>query len=117
MPPAAPPPYPPPPPHPPAHAFPGYGAHGAQPAYPRDPFQVVQVSPQTYARGKQLVFWSRMMVLGGFLMGFAGCGGMAVLPRELRGAAFGIGVLLACVIVIAAAVVGTVGRRLQGRIL
>jgi hypothetical protein len=85
--------------------------------YPHDPMQVVQVAPQTYARGKQLVFWSRMMVLAGFLVGFAGCGSLAALPDSAKGPAFGIGLLLACLLVIAAAVVGTIGRRLQGRII
>jgi hypothetical protein len=94
----------------------GYGQAYAQHYGPRDPMQVMRVPPHVYARGKQLVFWSRMLLLAGLVVGFAGCGSLAALPQRAAGPAFGIGLLLACVTVIAAAVVGTIGRRLQGRI-
>jgi hypothetical protein len=76
--------------------------------------QVMRVSPHLYARGKNLVFWSRMMVLGGFLISFAGCGAYAATSW---GGAIGLGVLTCAIMVVAAAVVGTIGRRMQGRII
>jgi hypothetical protein len=102
--------------HYPQHPQQPYPSYPPGPYYPHDRMQVVQVAPQTYAKGKQLVFWSRMLVLIGFLVGFAGCGSLAVMPAGAQGPVCGLGILLACITVIAAAVVGTIGRRMQGRI-
>ena len=75
---------------------------------------VFQVAPETYARGKKMVTWSRLMLLTGFLISFGGCGATAATGW---GGALGLGVLACAIIVVAAAVVGTIGRRLQGRII
>lgn len=107
----------PPPPGVPPYAWPAHPAHPAHPPPPRDALQIFQVPPDLYARGKRLVFWSRMIVLGALVSGFAGCGSLAALPHDIGAPALGIGWLLAAVLLVAAAVVGTIGRRFQGRLI
>lgn len=80
--------------------------------YPRqNPNQYVGVAPEQYARGKQIVFWSRMLLLASGLVFVASCGvTIAGVPQALAG--LGLGALL----IVAAAVVGSIGRGIQGRI-
>lgn len=66
------------------------------------------------ARGTQLVRLSRILLLGGVLLMFASCGAgiAAKVPLILiAGAALGM------LVIVGAAVVGQVGRGLQGRVI
>jgi hypothetical protein len=83
-----------------------------QAQYPRQSVnQYWSVPPAQYQKGKTLVFWSRMLLLASGLVFVASCGiTIAGVPQALVG--LGLGAL----IVIAAAVVGSIGRGIQGRI-
>jgi hypothetical protein len=101
------PPYSYPPQVPPYSQYPQY----PQQAYPHDPMQVARVPAHLYEKGKTLVFWSRMIVLGSLLACLASCGvAIAGVPQALGGLLLGVPGF------IVAAVVGTIGRRMQGRI-
>lgn len=82
-----------------------------QPQYPQDP---QQAQLEQAAKAKQLVMWSRIGALTGFLVMLGGCGvGVGVGIPIL--AAFGVG--LGFVVLIVAAIVGQVGRAMQGRVI
>jgi hypothetical protein len=79
--------------------------------HPYDPHQVQQ---EQAAKAKQLVMWSRIGALVGFLAILGGCGvGIAVRVPALAG----VGVGLGFVVLIVAAVVGQIGRAMQGRVI
>lgn len=91
------------------HGPPAHGPGFVQPIAPPN------VSPQqaeTLRRGAELVKMSTWLLLVGFFLMVAGCG-VAV---GLGGVGFG-GVALGLVVIVAAAIVGQVGRGLQGRII
>ena len=72
------------------------------------------MNPEQAAKAKQLVMWSRIGALLSFVVMFGGCGaGIAVRVPFLSGA----GVALGFVCLIAAAVVGQIGRAMQGRVI
>src|SRR5260221_11229446 len=63
------------------------------------------VAPDQYAKGKQIVFWSRMLLLASGLVFVASCGiTIAAVPQALPGLA------LATILIVAAAAVGSIGR-------
>lgn len=73
-----------------------------------------QVQLEQAAKAKQLVMWSRLGALLGFLVMLGGCGlGVAVRVPVLCGVGMGAGFL----VLIAAAIAGQVGRAMQGRII
>jgi hypothetical protein len=66
------------------------------------------------ARGARLVRLSRWILLSGVLVGFAGCGlGIATHTPALLPVGGG----LAFAVAVAAAIVGQIGRGLQGRVI
>lgn len=66
------------------------------------------------ARGAQLVRLSRILLLAGVLVMFASCGaGLAAKVPAILAAGNGLGFL----VIIGAAVVGQIGRGLQGRVI
>jgi hypothetical protein len=94
-----------------------HGPYQQQPYYyppqpqRQDAFQYAAVPQPTYDKGKQLVFWSRMMLLASLLVFLGSCGvAIAGVPQAL------LGLVVGALVVIAAAVVGSVGRGMQGRI-
>jgi hypothetical protein len=73
-----------------------------------------QAQLEQAAKAKQLVTYSRLGALLGFLVMFGGCGvGIAVKVPVLAG----IGMALGFVVLIAAAIVGQIGRAMQGRVI
>jgi len=93
----------------------GHGPPAQGPAYVQQ-IHAPNVSPQqaeTLRRGAELVKLSTWLLLGGFFLMVAGCGAAVGV-----GAAFGFGgVGLGLVVIVASAIVGQVGRGLQGRII
>ncbi len=83
---------------------------------PNDGMVVLPTNQAFYDRGKRLVFWSRMILLAGVVLTTSGCGGMIASTTSGFRGFFGIVLLVGVPLFIVAAVVGTVGRRMQGRI-
>lgn len=92
----------------------GYSPPAQGPGYVQQ-IQPPNVSPQhaeNLRRGAELVKLSTWLLFGGFLVMLAGCG----LAVGVGAFGFG-GVLLGIVVIVASAIVGQIGRGLQGRIL
>jgi len=102
---------------PPPHSqYPQQQPYPQQP-YPQQPYP--QPYPQqhqspTYLQGQKLVSLSRWLLLGGCVLMFGGCGGGIALQFAPLAAG---GSILGMLIIIVAAVVGSVGRGMQGRVI
>jgi hypothetical protein len=73
-----------------------------------------QVQLEQAAKGAQLVMWSRVGALAGFLVMFGGCGiGIATRVRFFAI----VGPILGFTLLIVAAIIGQVGRAYQGRVI
>ena len=82
----------------------GYPAQGMHPGGPSD----------AQLRGKKLVTLSTLVLLAGAVLLFAGCGGAIALKSGAVGI---VGGVLGMGTIIAAAIVGQIGRAYQGRII
>lgn len=100
------------PPHP--QAPPGYGpAYGGHPhGSAQEQWAAQQLD--NARKAQKLVRLSTWMLLGGFLLMVAGCGGGIAAQVGLI-ALIGLG--LGALVIVAAAVVGQVGRGMQGRVI
>ena len=81
--------------------------------YPPQQYPHQQPSP-SYLRGQKLVSMSRWLLLAGCVLMFGGCGGGIALQFAPLAAG---GSILGILVIIAAAVVGQVGRGMQGRVI
>jgi hypothetical protein len=78
------------------------------------PLNPNQAQLEQAAKAQQLVMWSRIGALAGFLVMFGGCGvGIAARVPFISG----VGVALGFIGLIVAAVVGQIGRAMQGRVI
>lgn len=105
----------PPPPHQPypQQAPGGYGQpYGQQLPYGYGPANAEQV--EKARKAQKLVSLSRWLLLGGCLTMFGGCGGGIAL--QLGPLAI-VGSILGVLVIVVAAVVGTTGRAMQGRVI
>jgi hypothetical protein len=87
--------------------------YGAHPGY--GPQAVYAPGPtEAQLRGKKLVTWSRLLLLGGVVLLFGGCGGAIALQSGALGT---VGGILGMGTIVAAAIVGQIGRGYQGRVI
>lgn len=105
-----------PPPHPPSPVEPPpAGGFGAPSPHGYAPMQRSQPSPKQLAdaqRGADLVRLSTWLLAGGAVLLIGGCGSTVLVG------AFGMfGVIAGIFVIVAAAIVGQVGRGLQGRVI
>lgn len=87
----------------------------AQP-YVQHSIGFMAVPANVYQKGSTLVFYSRMTLLAAVVLSFGGCGAMIGGPEGGR-PFFGIGLLVGVSLFIVAAIIGTIGRRMQGRVI
>lgn len=95
----------------------GYPQPPQQPRFgydpqPADPWAAKRQADA--AKGERLVSLSRWLLLGSLVLWFGGCGGGIALQLAPLSIACSV---LGTVVIIAAAVVGSIGRGMQGRII